>query len=36
MSDNMKWLILAVIVILASIANVVWFWPWFVRWCLGQ
>ena len=36
MSDNMKWIITAIIVVLISAAEVMWFWPWFVRWCLRQ
>lgn len=36
MSDNMKWIITGIIVVLISAAEVMWFWPWFVRWCLGN
>lgn len=36
MSDNMKWVITGIVVVLISAAEVMWFWPWFIRWCLGQ
>jgi len=36
MSDNMKWIITAIIATLSGFVSAMWFWPWFVRWCLGQ
>ena len=36
MSDKTKFAIMAIIVLIVSTAATMWFWPWFVRWCLGQ
>lgn len=36
MSEKKQWILLAVITLLSSIASVVWFWPWFVKWCITQ
>lgn len=36
MSEKKQWIVLVIIVMLISAAEVMWLWPWFVRWCLGE